>query len=135
LDLASNSSDPTLLPRVASAVLYALWAPGASMLRADVAARAVAAAEVSGDPVLEFASHTTAYNVAIQLADPVAAARSLTRLRALAAHVGEPHMRWIVGLDETFDATMTARLDDAERLAGDTLELGLQIGEPDAFAI
>ena len=135
LDLATSSSDPTLLPRVASPVLYALWASGASTLRADVAARAVAAAEASGDQVLEFATHTAAYNVSIQLADPGAAARSLARLRAIAAHVGEPHMRWTVGLDETFDATMAARLDDAERLAGETLELGLQIGEPDAFAI
>jgi hypothetical protein len=30
---------------------------------------------------------------------------------------------------------MTARLDDAERLAAENLELGLQIGEPDAFTV
>lgn len=135
LDLATNSSDPSLLLKIASPVLYALWAPGASPLRAEVAARAVAAAETSHDPVLEFATHIAVYTVAIELADPVAASRSLARLRAIAAQVGEPRMRWTVGIYETFETMMAARLDDAERIAGETLDLGLQIGESDAFAI
>jgi hypothetical protein len=120
---------------IASPVLYALWEPGASTLRAEVAARAVAAAEALHDPVREFATHVAAYTVAIELADPIAASHSLSRLRAIAARVGEPRMRWTVGIYETFEATMAARLDDAERIAGETLDLGLQIGEPDAFAI
>jgi tetratricopeptide (TPR) repeat protein len=44
-------------------------------------------------------------------------------------------MRWTVGIYETFTATMAARLDDAERLAGENLAFGLQIGEPDAFTV
>ncbi len=54
-------------------------------------------------------------------------------MRTLAAEIGAPRMRWTVGIYETFEATMAARLDDAERLAAANLELGLQIGEPDAF--
>jgi len=90
-------------------VLYALWAPGSSALRADVAARAVAAAAETDDPFLEFKTHIAAYTVAIELADPVAADGSLTRLREIAAAVGAPRMRWTVGIYETFDATMAAR--------------------------
>jgi hypothetical protein len=56
-------------------------------------------------------------------------------LRRIAAEVAAPRMRWTVGIYETLDATMTARLDDAERLASENLELGMQIGEPDAFTV
>jgi DNA-binding SARP family transcriptional activator len=135
LDLATASDDPTLLPAIAGAVLYAVWAPGWSGLRADLAARAVAAAAELGDPLLEFNTHIAAYTVAIELADPAAAARSLSTLRTIAADVGEPGMRWTVGIYNTFDATMAARLDEAERLANENLELGMQIGEPDAFTV
>jgi DNA-binding SARP family transcriptional activator len=135
LDLATTSANPNLLPAIASSVLYALWAPGSSALRADIAARAVAAAAESRDPLLEFSTHVAAYTVAIEIAEPVAAASSLATLRALAAEIGAPRMRWTVGIYETFDAMMAARLDDAERLAAENLELGLQIGEPDAFTV
>ena len=135
LDLATASTDPTLLPAIASSVLYALWAPGSSTLRADLAARAVAAAAATGDPFVEFTTHVAAYTVAIELADPAAAARSLATLRSIAAEIGEPGMRWTVGIYDTFDATMAARLDDAERLVNANLELGMQIGEPDAFTV
>jgi hypothetical protein len=134
LDLATTRDDPRLLAAIASSVLYALWAPGSSALRADVAARAVAAAATSGDPLLEFNTHIAAYTVAIELADPLAADRSLAKLRTIAAAIGAPRMRWTVGIYETFNATMAARLEDAERLAAENLDLGLQIGEPDAFA-
>lgn len=135
LDLATASTDPAVLPAIASSVLYALWGPGSSTLRADLAARAVAAAAATGDPFLEFTTHVAAYTVAIELADPEAAVRSLATLRSIAAEVGEPGLRWTVAIYDTFEATMAARLDDAERLVNANLELGMQIGEPDAFTV
>jgi hypothetical protein len=135
LELATTSADPALLAAIASSLLYALWGPGSSALRANVAARAVTAAAASGDPSLEFTTHIAAYTVAVELADPVAAAHSLDRLRQIAAEIGEPRMRWTVGIYDTFDATMAARLDDAEQIASENLELGLQMGEPDAFTV
>jgi len=135
LELATTSSDPTLLPAIASSVIYALWAPGSFALRADVAARAITAAAASGDPLLEFTTHVAAYMVAIESADPVAAAHSLAKLRAIVSEIGAPRMRWTLGIYETFEATMAARLDDAERIAGENLDLGTQIGEPDAFTV
>jgi hypothetical protein len=130
-----TSAEPTLLPAIASSVLYALWAPGSSALRADVAARAIEAAATSGDPLLEFTTHVAAYTVAIELADPAAASRSLATLRRIASEIGAPRMRWTLGIYETFEATMAARLDDAERLATENLDLGMLIGEPDAFTV
>ena len=133
LDLATEHGDPTLLAQVAPAVLYALWEPGRRELRSRVAAQAIRAAESTGDPRLEFSAHLSAYNMAVESADHAVAARSLARMRAIAHAVAEPRLRWTAGLYDTFDATMAGRLDDAEALATANLDLGMQIGAPDAF--
>ena len=105
-----------LVARISSSVLYALWGSDreATRLRADVANRSIAAAEAAGDPHLEFAVHTAAYTVAIQLADPVGAARSLGRMHAIADQIGAPQMTWTLGYYDAFVATMQARFADAE---------------------
>jgi DNA-binding SARP family transcriptional activator len=135
LRLAEESDDATLLAGVAPAVLAALWAPGNERLRNEVAARALSAAEASGDPLLQFSVNLAARQVAIESGDPVMAAHTLTRLRATAQNVGEPYLRWLIVLCEAFEAIMEGRLSDAETLAAEALDFGLQIGAPDAFTI
>jgi DNA-binding SARP family transcriptional activator len=135
LRMAEESDDATLLAGVAPAVLAALWAPGNEQLRNEVAARALSAAEASGDPLMQFSVNLAARQVAIESGDPVMAAHNLTRLRATAQNVGEPYLRWIIVVAETFEAMMAGRLSDAEALAAEALEFGLQIGATDAFAI
>src|SRR5580658_4458659 len=135
--LADASPDPALLARICSSVLYALWGPDleATRLRADVANRSIAAAAAAGDLHLEFAVHAAAYTVAIQLADPAGAARSLGRLHAIADVIGAPQMTWTVGWFEAFVATMAARFADAERLGRQTMELGLALGGAEGVAV
>ncbi len=133
LELADAHHDPTLLARIAPGVLFGLWEPGSADVRSRVAAKAVAVAEASGDPRLVFGAHLAAFDIAIESADHVTAARSLAKLRATARTVGEPRLRWTVGLHEAFTATMAGRLVEAESAATATLELGMQIGAPDAF--
>ncbi|MGO9333008.1 MAG: ATP-binding protein [Acidimicrobiales bacterium] len=133
--LAEESDDATLLAGVAPAVLAALWAPGNERLRNEVAARALSAAEASGDPLLQFSVNHAARQVAIESGDPVMAAHTLTRLRVTAHNVGEPYLRWLIVLCDTFEAMMEGRLSDAETLAAEALDFGLQIGAPDAFAM
>ncbi|MGA2306297.1 MAG: BTAD domain-containing putative transcriptional regulator [Acidimicrobiales bacterium] len=135
LRMAEESDDATLLAGVAPAVLAALWAPGNERLRNEVAARALSAAEASGDPLMQFSVNLAARQVAIESGDPVMAAHNLSRLRATAQNVGEPYLRWIIVVAETFEAMMAGRLSDAEALAAEALEFGLQIGATDAFAI
>ncbi len=124
LRLAEESDDAVLLASVAPAVLAALWAPGNERLRNEVAARALSAAEASGDPLLQFSVNLAARQVAIESGDPVMAGRTLNRLRVAAQTVGEPYLRWLVVLCETFEAMMTGRLSDAETLAAEALEFG-----------
>jgi hypothetical protein len=135
LRLAEESGDATLLASVAPAVLAALWGPGNERLRDDVVARALSAAEASGDPLLQFSVNLAARHVAIESGDPVMAAHTLTRLRMTAQNVGEPYLRWLTVLCETFEAMMEGRLSEAEALAAEALDFGLQIGAPDAFAM
>jgi hypothetical protein len=73
--------------------------------------------------------------VAVESADPIVAAHCLAEIRSAVRSFGEPHLPWIGGLVDAFVAMMTGRLDEAQSIATATLELGLQIGEPDAFAL
>jgi tetratricopeptide (TPR) repeat protein len=135
LELARSSLDPTLLARVAPDVLYALWTPGAASARAELAAEATAIADEANDPHLAFVVHHVSYGTAVCVGDASRAARYLERLHDIAEQIGEPLMRWHVGILDTFVATMAARFDGAERIANATLELGMQIGDPDAFGV
>jgi predicted ATPase/DNA-binding SARP family transcriptional activator len=135
LDLATYHEDPTLLARIASAVLCALWAPDTRDLRTRIAASAVASAESSGDPGLVFSAYVAAYNVAVESADHVTAARSLAKMRACISSLGAPFLRWTAGHYEVFEATMAARFAEAEAMATANLDLGMNIAAPDAFTM
>jgi DNA-binding SARP family transcriptional activator len=135
LALAESAGSLTLLAQVGPAVVAALWGPGTGRFRGRVAARVLTAAEATGDPRLQFSARLTAYSMAVESADPVVAAHSLAGIRSAVRSLGEPRLRWIAGLVEAFDAMMTGRLDEAQSIAAATLDLGLQIGVPDAFAL
>ena len=135
LQLARSSLDPTLLARVASDVLYALWTPHAASARAELAAEATAIADEADDPHLAFVVHHVSYGTAVCVGDASRAVRHLGRLHDIADQIGEPLMRWHVGIIDTFVATMAARFEEAERIANATWELGAQIGDPDAFGV
>jgi DNA-binding SARP family transcriptional activator len=135
LDLARSSLDPVLLVEVAPDVLYALWTPGSVTERAELAGELTVRADDVDDPRLAFLVHHVSYGAATCVGDATAAARSSHRLHEIADEIGEPTMRWHVGILDAYVATMEARFDDAERIATATLELGMQIGDPDAFGV
>jgi len=135
LALAGASPEATLLPRVARGALYALWGCGDNRLRAEIAARAIDLAEASGDPFLCFGAYQSAYDIAIETANQTWAADNLRGMRLIAEQVGEPRMRWVIGLCGTFELTMRAEFAEAEQLAGATYELGASMREADAFAL
>ena len=135
LGIAETIDDPALYVRVAVAAVNALTGPTHSLERAGLARRAIDAAEVSGDPMLVFRAHYLSHTIAIVRADQPTVVRSLARVRAIAARYGTPRMRWMLGVIDTFHATMQSRLVEAEALATVTLEAGTAISEPDAFPV
>lgn len=135
IELADQSADATALPRMISALQFALWGPGALALRRQLADRAVVAAAASEDRSLRFWTSRAAFNVAIESADAAGSASALERMQALATELGEPSLTWVTGLTTVFDLTMRARLDEAEHMTERMVELGVAIGEPDAFQL
>ncbi len=134
IELAEQSADAAALPRMISALQFALWGPGALALRRQVADRAVAAA-AGADRYLQYWTSRAAFNVAVESADAPGSAAALERMQRLAAEVGEPTLRWVTGLTTVFDLTMRARLAEAEDLTDRMVELGVGMGEPDAFQL
>ena len=62
--------------------------------------------------IKDFSAHLGAYNVAIETADHVAAARNLATIRTTVSGLAEPLLRWTAGLHEAFEATMAGSLVD-----------------------
>ena len=135
LAIAEREDDRILLSRIAVPVVNALAGPERGSLRAEIVQRAMLDAARCDDPMVEFDVHHVAYNVAVDLADPVGMARSLNRMREIAVQIDTPRCRWLLGILETFEATMAARLEEAEAFAIATFEWGQQISESDAFTI
>ncbi len=133
LDLAAEHGDPTVSAQVATLVVHALAGAASVELRARIAANGIVSAEATGDPGLRFGAYMIGYHVGVESADPAITAQCFGRMRATVGRLPGPRFRWTLGIIETFDAMMAGRLDDAERLATETLDLGLQIAAPDAF--
>ncbi len=135
LALANALDDPQLIARLAPDILCALWTPITAELRAEISNRAVSAAIASGDPYLRFVVNVTAFNTAVSLGDAARADAALAAMRQVLESHSEPRMRWSLGVVETFVATMAGRFEEAQRLADASVELGMSLGEPDAFSV
>ena len=135
LALADASDDPQLIARLAPDILCALWTPITAELRAEISNRAVSAAMTSGDPYLRFVVNVTAFNTAVSLGDAARADVALAGMRQVLESHSEPRMRWSLSVVETFVATMAGRFEEAQRLADASVELGMSLGEPDAFSV
>ena len=135
LALADVSDDPLLIARLAPEILCALWTPVTATLRAEISGRAVTAAAASGDPYLRFVVNLAAFNTAVSLGDAKRAMVTLAAIHEVVEAHAEPRMRWTLSVIDTFGATMAGRFQEAERLAQASAELGMALGEADAFSI
>ena len=79
--------------------------------------------------------NVTAFNTAVSLGDAARADVALAAMRQVLESHSEPRMRWSLGVVETFVATMAGRFEEAQRLADASVELGMSLGEPDAFSV
>jgi DNA-binding SARP family transcriptional activator/tetratricopeptide (TPR) repeat protein len=135
IELSDASDDDTLLPRMISALVFALWGHDTLDLQRRLTARAVALATTAADPALEFSAHRARYYVAVVSADAESARASLRTMREIASTVGEPRMAWSCAVFEAFEAIMGARFADGDQACDDGLEIGTGIGEPVAFVL
>ncbi|HEX6658770.1 MAG TPA: hypothetical protein VF065_11840, partial [Ilumatobacter sp.] len=135
IELVDGSGDPAALPRMISALVFALWGHDTLDLQRHLTTRAVDLATKTADPSLEFSAHRARYYVAVESADVAAARASLRRMEEIAVEIGEPRMAWNCAVFAGFEAIMEARFADAEQISGRALEIGTEIGEPAAFML
>jgi DNA-binding SARP family transcriptional activator/tetratricopeptide (TPR) repeat protein len=133
--LGEESDDPTLLPRMISALVFALWGHDTLELQRRLTARAVDLATAATDPALEYSAHRARYYVAVVSADAGSARANLHRMREILAEIGDPRMVWNCAVFEAFEAVMEARFDDGEQASNQALGIGTEIGEPAAFTL
>jgi len=133
VDLATASDDPLLIARLAPDILRALWSPATAEVRTSIADRAVAAAGT--DPYLRLVVNVAAFDTAVNLGDADRTRIALTAIHEVVDGHAEPRMRWTLAVVDTFCATMAGRFEEADRLAHAGVEVGMAIGEPDAFSV
>jgi class 3 adenylate cyclase/tetratricopeptide (TPR) repeat protein len=135
LELARRLGDPGTLVEVLSARYYSITAPDNQAERLESTGELVSLTEQLGDAVGRSRALALRFRVAMESADIEEADRCLEINERLTAELGQPMLRWLVGLQRAGRALLAGRLDEADRLALDAFELGRLTGQPDAPAM
>jgi DNA-binding SARP family transcriptional activator len=128
----SIGDDPTLVI-VAFRLEPSVRAPDNLTERVTLAAEACTAAERTGDPVLRWTAASGGILPALEAGDIEAFHARIEVAERLANEIGQPLLRYFAGVVRTLREALAGRLDRAERFAYETLELGGQNGQPEAF--
>ena len=135
VELSRAHGDRPALVDVLTLRVSAVWWPETLAERLDTTAEIVAVADAIGDPVQQFWALQWRGMTAVQDGDVADADRCLERLGRLADRLGQPRLHFALGTQRTWRATLAGHLDEAERLADETVELGQDAGEPDALSL
>lgn len=126
--------EPTLL-RVLNVTFLALWAP-ATIERCDaVSSEALALAERTGDPVAHFWAALNRVYATSSLADRHELDVALALTQTLAAEIDQPFITSWATQVRCPQVLLLGDVVEAERLAERALEINLETGQPDAFAV
>ena len=135
LELAREGGDERTLARVLIDYLYALWAPGTLARRRELLPELLDSAGRAGDPALEFWAANRELSTATEGGEVQRAEAAAQRQTALAEKQGEPTMRWNTNEMAACLALLRGDLASAERLAEETMQIGADAGQPDAYMI
>lgn len=130
--LAQAGGDAAALATALLARHDALWQPGSAAVRLPVADEMLIAAHGAGDRELVALAHQLRATALLELGDPAGRAE-LLRYITLAEQFGHARGRWAALTRRATYAQIAGWADEAVTLAGEALDLGLAIGEPDAI--
>jgi tetratricopeptide (TPR) repeat protein len=114
--------------------LLATWVPHTIDERLSLTDEMLALSARLDDPILRFCVLSRAFNV-IEAGEVEAADERLAEMSVIAARIPQPLVRWIYLYTASGRALFAGRLDEAERLAGEALQVATDSGQPDAMAI
>lgn len=123
------------LAGVLSSLVHALHIPSLLGERLEQTAEAVALAATLDDPIRRFWAAYAHLYAAIADCDLEASDRCLAELTAIAARLRQPTLSWFAGYLRVWRVLLTGDAVNAERVADQTLKLGSDSGQPDAFLL
>jgi class 3 adenylate cyclase/tetratricopeptide (TPR) repeat protein len=133
LHIARAVADAATLAHVQMARAYSINAPDTLAERLAGTAELLTLAAVLGDPLVEFMAHFLRARVTFEAGEVENGTCHFERARALAAELGQPILRWMVGWATVGRLLLAGRVDDADRVTHETFELGRSSGQPDAY--
>ncbi len=133
--MARRLGDEATLLRVLNLTFRARWLPDGFARTVAASREALTLAERAGDPVARFwAALNCVYATASDL-DRGGIDAALELATAMAHEIGQPYLAWQLIQVQCPHVLLTGDADQADRLAGEALELGLDSGQPDALTI
>ena len=129
--LAERSGDPRARASALLAQHDVVWRPGGARSRLPVLSELILAADEAGDDDLAAEGLLLRAGALIELGDPVGVA-DLRRFVERAVRLGHPRGHWLAVSRRATLATIEGKLTRAASLAAEALEIGREIGIPDA---
>ena len=132
--LARRLGDDTTLLRVLNLTYLSRWVPDGLARSIEASEEAVALAERVRDPVARFWAALNRVYAMTSAADRDEVDEALATSQALADEIRQPFLTaWALQVRCPF-VLLSGDVDEAERIAGDALQINLDSGQPDAFA-
>jgi class 3 adenylate cyclase/tetratricopeptide (TPR) repeat protein len=125
--------DPATVAAVVSRSTTSFSIPETLTHRLALTAEALDAAQLVGDPVLQFWCGISRFITLCQAGQVAEGDVVLQLIRAISERLGQPILRWFATYFATSRALLAGDLDTAERLAMEALEIGNATGQPDAL--
>lgn len=133
--IARRLGDDASLLRVLNLTFLPLWVPDALELGMARTGEAVELAERIGDPVGRYLAAVNRTQILVSAADREGMDSALAPGLALADEIRQPYMRWQVLYLRCRSAILAGDAAEAERLANESLEVGLASGQPDVAVV
>jgi hypothetical protein len=130
--IARRVGEPATLAQVLLARFFTVIAPSTLGQRLVDTTELLALADRLNDPVTKCRAEMLRFRAAMEAADADEADRCLESAETLAAELGQPTIRWLVGVNRTARVIVTGRFEEAERLFLEGVDLGRAAGQADA---
>ena len=135
IGLARASGDRGAIADVLIRAVQSVIAPPTLSQRQLWIAEAVELADVLGDPAQRFLAGHLLLRCALESADRDAIEEQLAVAGAILEQLPHAGLRWTHSYDMALRELLSGDLPEAERLATDALNLGMEAEQPDAFTI
>jgi hypothetical protein len=133
--MARRVGDDEALAFALACAHTALSDPGHLDVRLTVGTELVGVSERTGNPELAYIGHVCRACDLLELARVDDARRSAHAAAELVEDLGQPMQRYYVTWLHSTLALLEGRFDDAQRLADESLEIGIAADNPDAFVV